>query len=123
MSFREVADQFVSWYIHTHNTNRSALQQVYTPHSLMTYQDQQLYGNDNIMAKVGDPNLAIMQKSAVHIEAQPSINDTTLICVQGNLWFDDPSQTIPFIEIFLIAQDPATQAFFVVNQIFSTHSV
>ena len=122
------ADAFVNWYFQNFNENKEALADVYGEGTLITFQDFQISGVNqrgvlNIMDRFLSPGLQGMTMRAVTITAQPSVEGTALICVQGNCRMSpDEAEELPFYEIFIIGRTEAG-GFQIINQVFSTASV
>lgn len=122
MSFENYARQFAEIYYNLYNDidQRRNLAEIYTPNSLLTLNNKQIVGNNDIMEEL--MNLKNHRKLHQHVTAQPSLNDTILLTVQGQTGFlDDNGQVetpLEFFEIFLIGQENGQ--FFIINQIFST---
>lgn len=58
MSFEEVGKQFVQHYYNTFDTNRAALQTLYTEVSMLSYEGEQFLGMQAIMTKLtGMPSI------------------------------------------------------------------
>jgi hypothetical protein len=58
MSFEEVGKQFVQHYYNTFDTNRAALQTLYTDVSMLSYEGEQFLGMQPIMVKLtGMPSI------------------------------------------------------------------
>lgn len=121
MSFEEIANQFCQIYYELYNDvdRRAQLSEIYTPQTLLTLNRKQIMGND-IMGEI--MALQNHRKIHQHVTAQPSMNGTILMTVQGQTGFlDDNNQVetpLEFFEIFLIGQQDGQ--FYIINQIFST---
>lgn len=126
--YQAFAEGFIAWYTehynHTNDTTKYDLQVIYTQNSLLTIQDQVIVGTESIINKLTDSNLIYSTKTITHYTAQPSIGETVLICMQGEmLMTPEEEHTIPYMEIVLVGADPETEQFYIINQIFSTHSL
>lgn len=141
MDFKAIAKNFVDTYYAMYNTHPSQgeeyarihLGQIYTDQTLATFQDREMVGVQDIMNFIALPSidpdtreeipcpLINHMKRPEHHLAQPSINNTILIWVQGTSGFTDQENTQPFTEIFLIAQEEGR--FFIINEVFSLHGV
>lgn len=124
------ARAFVDWYYGKFNTNKEEVLGLYNESSLVTFQEKQYSGTNQMTNKlwieetITSPYLIQMTKTpSPFFTIQPSIGNTVLISVQGNCRMTpEEAEEIGFFEIFLVAQVEGG-GFVILNQIFSTASV
>jgi hydroxyethylthiazole kinase-like sugar kinase family protein len=128
MNISEIASSFVAWYNEKHNFNletqvseRLELASVYTDDTLFTANTTELVGATDIMAYLLSEQLQQVRKVANNVTVQPMAGGLLLICAQGvmHMTFDEENE-IPYADVFLIGQDPASGQFFIANHLQST---
>lgn len=125
----QLADSFVEYYYRMNNENKEELASIYTEASLITFQDTQIMGINprngslNIMERLTGEALGSMIKKPIVWQAQQSVSDTFLVCVQGSVRMSqEEAEELSFYEVFLIGRNEEGN-FFIINQIFSTSGV
>lgn len=148
MDYTEFGKQFTKFYYDAFNgtfdddwslteLQREELANLYHENTLLTNQDNELMGVNDIMEYLMKDDLLYEVKHCINFTAQPSIEDTVLITAQGDCFFVNPDgyteneltpdnpdfHKLHFTEVFLIGQDPETESFVIHNQIFSCQGV
>jgi hypothetical protein len=128
MNVDVLAQQFIQTYYEWFNprsvdepSDREQCGNLYIDESILTMQDQQFIGREQIMERLLDSRLSQVQKAPQVITAQPSIHGLILVAVQGAIMMSfEEENSLPFIEIFLLVPDLESGAYFILNQIHST---
>ena len=103
MEFQETGAQIVAHYFNSLTTNRQALASMYSDTSMLTYENEQFMGSEQIMTKLNSlPNLTYDSASAV-ADYQPSVNESILAMVSGRLFIDgNKDQPLTFTQTFVL---------------------
>ena len=133
MNYKEVSCKFVEYYYGTFNkkyqnqvTQRENLGQLYNAESLLSYQDDELAGKDQIMEYLLSDRLSHQVKEPISYHSIPSENNCVFIQVVGDTYFNDGIELSPrlsFAESFYIKLSAEFNSFTVKTQIFSTNGV
>ena len=70
-------------YYQTFDTNRAALNQLYTEHSMLSYEGEQFLGVNDILGKLSQ--MPSITHSVQTFDAQPTTNNGILAFVSGGL--------------------------------------
>lgn len=141
MDYNELAKQFTEFYYSMYNPkfdeelqfleddfNRKELASLYCDTSLVTYHNEEIMGTEKIMEYMLADKVKGHYEQMTNVLAQPSVDDSVLIVVQGDSFFPSPEENpndektpkLHYTEIFLIAQDQESGSFIIHNQVFST---
>ncbi|MEV7923930.1 MULTISPECIES: nuclear transport factor 2 family protein [unclassified Kitasatospora] len=123
MDFNAVANSFVPHYYNTFDSGisgRPNLNSLYRPESMLTWENAQVQGQQNILAKLTTPQLATVKHKVNTTDAQPAPGNGVLVTVTGNLLIDNAfDKPLQFAETFNLQPIPGQPGgFFVHNQIF-----
>ncbi|MFD0397441.1 nuclear transport factor 2 family protein [Kitasatospora sp. NPDC059811] len=123
MDFNAIANSFVSHYYNTFDSGiagRSNLTSLYRPESMLTWENAQVQGQQNILAKLTTPELATVKHAVSSNDAQPAPGGGVLVTVTGGLVIDNAfDKPMQFAETFNLQPIPGQPGgFFVYNQIF-----
>ena len=133
MNFSQIGEQFVDAYFSTWNpkfneggqiveVTRQHLHELYTPESLLTMQQNEIVGADDIMRYLTRDDLQGVLKQKEFVNCQPTVGGAILVLVQGAMKMTPAEQqTIPFSEIFIILPTPNGKVL-IMNQVMTTHS-
>ncbi|KAI8616771.1 putative nuclear transport factor 2 [Chytriomyces sp. MP71] len=119
MAADAVAKGFTEYYYNAFDTNRAGLAPLYRDVSMLTYEDKQFVGAQNIVAHLAGLPFQRIKHVVTKCDAQPShpTNGSILITVMGQLQFDDSPAPMPFVQTFHLYPEGATN-YFVYNDIF-----
>ncbi|MEV8321614.1 nuclear transport factor 2 family protein [Kitasatospora sp. NPDC056731] len=123
MDFNAVANSFVPHYYNTFDSGiegRSNLNSLYRPESMLTWENTQVQGQQNILAKLTTPELATVKHKVNTTDAQPAPGNGVLVTVTGSFVIDNAfDKPLQFTETFNLQPIPGQPGgFFVYNQIF-----
>mmetsp|Transcript_27779 Transcript_27779/g.64167 ORF Transcript_27779/g.64167 Transcript_27779/m.64167 type:complete len:129 (+) Transcript_27779:79-465(+) len=105
--FQTIGEQFVQHYYQVFDTNRTGLGPLYAETSLLSFEDSQVQGSQNIVQKLASLPFRSVKHQVVKADCQPcpgSMN--VLIFVTGNLFVDESPNPLKFAQVFQLAQAP-----------------
>ena len=111
----EVGQTFVKFFYETFDSNRANLSPLYTNESTLTFEGQQFKGNEEVMKKIVNLPIKVVQHVITTCDCQPLAN-AIVIHVLGQQKSDD-DMPLPFSETFVLAPTPEG-SFFVMNEIY-----
>ncbi len=115
--FDTIGRQFVDHFYKTFDANRSQLSGLYGANSMMTFENDQFQGAENIVKKLTTLGFQSVQHQLTTIDCQPNpSNSGVLVLVTGKLVVDGGSNPLMFTECFHLA--PCATGFYVLNDIF-----
>ena len=102
----------------------------YNDASLLTHQDSELMGKDDIMEYLTSDRFNNFRKEVYNFSSMPA-EENILIQVQGDSHFEDEDANLggdnimrlPFAETFLIKFDEQSNSYLICCQIFSTQGI
>ncbi|WP_371520111.1 nuclear transport factor 2 family protein [Kitasatospora sp. NBC_01300] len=123
MDFNAIANSFVGHYYNTFDSGsqgRGNLSSLYRPESMLTWENTQVQGQQNILVKLTTPELATVKHKVNTTDAQPAPGNGVLVTVTGGLVIDNAfDKPLQFAETFNLQPIPGQPGgFFVYNQIF-----
>ncbi|MDC0707132.1 nuclear transport factor 2 family protein [Stigmatella sp. ncwal1] len=123
MDFNGIANAFASHYYTTFDggiASRSNLSALYRPESMLTWEGNQIQGQQNILANLTKPELANVKHRVSTTDAQPSSGGGVLVSVTGTLAIDNAfDKPMLFSEVFGLQPIPGQPGgFFVYNHVF-----
>jgi hypothetical protein len=123
MDFMSIAQAFVSHYYTTFDGGiaaRSNLASLYRSESMLTWEKNQVQGQQNILATLTKTELANVKHQASTVDAQPAPGGGVLVTVTGTLAIDNAfDKPMVFSEVFGLQPIPGQPGgFFVYNHIF-----
>ncbi|KAK3842115.1 MAG: hypothetical protein J3R72DRAFT_443686 [Linnemannia gamsii] len=110
-----VADQFVSFYYQTFDSNRSQLGSLYRPTSMLSFEGAQTLGDQAIVEKLAALPLDGLRHEVSTKDAQPAANGI-LILVSGQLLAGGETNPQFFTQTFLLQADGGS--YFIQNDVF-----
>lgn len=113
--FETVGKQFVEHYYSTFDTGRANLGQLYAEGSMLTFENEQFLGSQNIMEKLN--GLPSIKHAIITQDYQPTVNNGIIAFVTGQLAIDGSENGIPFSQIFHL-QVGGQQGYYVHNDFF-----
>ncbi|KAI8837275.1 nuclear transport factor 2 [Chytriomyces cf. hyalinus JEL632] len=119
MSADQIAKGFTEFYYNAFDTNRAQLAPLYRDMSMLTYEDKQFVGAQNIVNHLAGLPFTRIKHVITKCDAQPShpTQGSILITVMGQLQFDDSPAPMPFTQTFhLYPEGPSN--YFVYNDMF-----
>ncbi|EMD34408.1 hypothetical protein CERSUDRAFT_86529 [Gelatoporia subvermispora B] len=112
-----VATQFTDFYYTSFDRDRSSLEPLYRPESMLTFEGTQLLGTANILEKLKSLPFQNVQHKVTTLDAQPSTNPGAIIVsVTGLLLVDGGENPLQFSQVFQLV--PSDGTYFVFNDIF-----
>lgn len=117
MSFQDIGNQFVQHYYVTFAGNRDALAPLYRPHTLLTWQSEQMQGVEAIMSRFQRLGFQQAEFRADSIDAQPSLSGGVIVVVNGEVKLMDERHSLKFNDFFHLAEEAGN--WYVSNQIFN----
>ncbi|KAH8100214.1 nuclear transport factor 2 [Cristinia sonorae] len=113
-----IAKQFTDFYYSTFDSNRSALQAVYRPTSMLTWEGSPILGATDITEKLVSLPFEKVQHKVTTFDAQPSSPTiaSILVSVTGLLLVDDSPNPLQFSQIFHLIPDAGS--YYVYNDVF-----
>jgi hypothetical protein len=127
-NLQELATAFIHEFYTLFNatpegSRRAQVAQFYTEQSIATIQQVEKYGREAIMAYWLEESLSGLVKIPENIIAQMSVGGLILILSQGRMTLAEDELPIVFTEVITLLEDPGSGAYFIVNQIQSTHGI
>ena len=117
--FDSIGRQFVDHYYKTFDTNRSQLGALYGANSMLSFENEQFQGPDNIMKKLTSLNFTQVQHQIVTTDCQPNpTNNGVLVLVTGTLIVDGGSTPLKYAQSFHIVPSPSGSGYFCLNDMF-----
>ena len=117
--FDSIGRQFVDHYYKTFDTNRSQLGALYGANSMLSFENEQFQGPDNIMKKLTSLNFTQVQHQIVTTDCQPNpTNNGVLVLVTGTLIVDGGSTPLKYAQSCHIVPSPAGSGYFCLNDMF-----
>ncbi|KAL2133716.1 hypothetical protein VTI74DRAFT_1842 [Chaetomium olivicolor] len=117
VDFQGIANQFVSHYYTTFDSDRKNLAGLYRENSMLTFEGAQSLGAKDITEKLVGLPFQKVQHVYSASDAQPTPNGGIIILVTGHLKVDDEERPLGFSQAFQLCQDPAG-GWFVFNDLF-----
>ncbi|KAJ3287882.1 nuclear transport factor 2 [Rhizoclosmatium globosum] len=119
MSVDQIAKGFTEFYYNAFDTNRAGLAPLYRDMSMLTYEDKQFTGVQNIVGHLAALPFQRIKHVITKCDAQPShpTNGSILITVMGQLQFDDSPAPMNFVQTFHLYPEGGGN-YFVFNDIF-----
>lgn len=118
-SEQQLGEQFVQYFYSTFDTNRANLRQLYTPDSMLTYEDTTLSGVDAIMEKYANLKFNTCKHEVQSLNVQPtnaaSQNGVVVFC-NGKFFIDDSPNPLNFAQMFHLIK--ANNTYFIINELF-----
>ncbi|KAH7927063.1 nuclear transport factor 2 [Leucogyrophana mollusca] len=116
--FNAIAKQFTDFYYATFDSKRDALQSLYRPHSMLTWEGSPIQGDTAISTKLVELPFAKVVHKVTTLDAQPSSPSVAslLVIVTGLLLVDDSPNPLQFSQVFQLIPDGGT--YYVLNDIF-----
>ncbi|KAA1477058.1 nuclear transport factor 2 [Dentipellis sp. KUC8613] len=114
-----IAKQFTDFYYQTFDSDRAALQSLYRPTSMLTFEGTQHLGAPTIVEKLQGLPFQRVQHKVTTIDAQPSSTSgeaSLLVLVTGLLVVDDSPNPLNFSQTFQLIPDSGS--YYVFNDIF-----
>jgi len=112
----QIGPQFVEYYYNTFDTNREGVVALYHPRALLTFEDNQASGQEEIretlMKKVTFTNIV---HAVTKIDCQPTPDRGILILITGRLKTDDDPPHA-FSQTFYVKAEG--ESFFILHDIF-----
>jgi len=112
--FQKVGTEFVQHYYTTFAQSRESLTGLYCDQSVMTWEDKQIQGAQQIMAKLNSLARKVSH-NIVMCDCQPTPNLGVLVLVTGDITIED-NQPIKFCQVFNLV--PGAQGFVIFNELF-----
>ncbi|KAF8418637.1 nuclear envelope protein [Terfezia claveryi] len=117
LGFTDIAAEFVRYYYQTFDGNMEGLRPLYRPHSMLTFETNEVCGEDNIMKTLMNLPLGKVEHKVSTTNAQPSgIDGRILVLVTGHLAIEDSKHPQGFSQCFHLIPDGGT--YYVLNDIF-----
>ncbi|RDB24220.1 Nuclear transport factor 2 [Hypsizygus marmoreus] len=113
-----IAKQFTDFYYATFDSDRSVLNSLYRPESMLSWEGTPILGNTSITEKLTTLPFAKVQHKVTTLDAQPSSPTVAslLVSVTGLLVVDDSPNPLQFSQVFHLIPDGAS--YYVYNDIF-----
>ncbi|KAG9397221.1 Nuclear transport factor 2 (NTF2) domain [Carpediemonas membranifera] len=116
----QIGTAFVKFYYQTFDTDRANLASLYQANSMLTFSGAQAMGSAAIMEKLTSLSFRKVQHDVegLNINIQPTVNDSILVFVSGQLIADDDSDhPMMFSQVFTLC--PSNGQWFILNDIFN----
>eukprot|EP00128_Syssomonas_multiformis_P008634 Colp12_sorted_trinity150504_noHs@9599 len=114
--FKTIGEQFVMFYYQTFDANRTGLVPLYQNDSMLTFEGEQFMGTESILKKLTSLSFTKVIHEVTKCDCQPSVGDSILIFVIGQLKVDDQAQPLGFSQVFNLK--PFNGSWYVYNDIF-----
>jgi len=112
-----VATQFTDFYYTSFDRDRSSLEPLYRPESMLTFEGTQHLGTAAILEKLKSLPFQSVQHKVTTLDAQPSTNPAVIIVsVTGLLVVDGSENPLQFSQVFQLV--PTGGTYFIHNDIF-----
>ncbi|KAL4780228.1 nuclear transport factor 2 [Aspergillus varians] len=115
--FTAVAEQFVTFYYQTFDSNRQGLAGLYRDESMLTFEASSVQGVGSIIEKLVSLPFQKVQHRLETLDAQPSTQGGILVLVTGALLVDDEQKPMNYTQAFHLQPDGAG-SYFVFNDVF-----
>jgi len=117
-NFVGVATEFATWYYKTiDGTDRSGLSVVYRPHSMMTFETNQVQGVGAIKEKLISLPFQKLNHQISTLDAHPSgESGSIIVLITGQLLIDDNEHPQKYSQCFHLVPEGGT--YYVLNDIF-----
>ncbi|KAL4896960.1 hypothetical protein BDV59DRAFT_82246 [Aspergillus ambiguus] len=116
--FQNIAQQFVTFYYQTFDSNRQGLSGLYRDQSMLTFETTSVQGTAGIIEKLTTLPFQKVQHQVGTLDAQPSNTEGgILVMVTGALLVDEEQNPMKYTQTFQLLPDGAG-SFFVFNDIF-----
>lgn len=132
MDYKEIAKNFIESFYSSFNDQeeRGNIGAFYNDATLLTNQDYEFMGKDDIMEFLTSERFNNFRKEIYNFSSMPA-EKNILIQVQGDSYFededanlgDDNNMKLPFAETFLIKFDEQSNSYLICCQIFSTQGI
>uniref|UniRef100_A0A0G4I329 Nuclear transport factor 2 n=1 Tax=Chromera velia CCMP2878 TaxID=1169474 RepID=A0A0G4I329_9ALVE len=116
--FTSVGTQFVQHYYTTFDSNRAALEPLYSDQSMLTFEEQQCLGRAQIIEKLKSLPFQTVKHQIVKCDCQPTVNNGVIVFVTGNLMVDQEQNPLKFAQVFHLAVNPNGQGYYCHNDLF-----
>ncbi|CAD2222624.1 ntf2 [Angomonas deanei] len=117
MDYTQVGPSFVQQYYSVFGSARDQLTGIYRPTSKLTWQGEQMQGQEAIAARFQQLAFNEAQFKTDSIECQPA-DGGILISVVGEVLLKEERYALKYSDVFILSQDEQQQ-FYVANQIFN----
>ncbi len=114
--FEQVGRGFTNQYYDCLAGNREQLGGIYRPSSLVTWNNDQLMGIDNIMPKIMSLNFGRTQWKKDEVDCQPMQNKGILIVIQGQVRMEGEDHPLRYNDVQILQQDD--RGWFIQHQMF-----
>merc|ERR1740139_1124425 len=107
-NFKAIGDQFAQQYYQIYDSNRQGLGQFYEAQSLLTWEEENVQGQQQILQKLTTLPFQQVQHQVSSCQGQPVLGspDKVLIICVGNMLVNG-SQNVKFTELFQLMKKPA----------------
>ncbi|CEM14027.1 unnamed protein product [Vitrella brassicaformis CCMP3155] len=116
--FASVAMQFVQHYYNTFDTNRNGLAPLYGEASMLTFEDAQFKGVQQIMQKLNSLQFQQIRHQVIKVDSQPSVNNGILVFVTGTLMVDNEANPLKFAQVFHLQPNAQGGGYYCFNDLF-----
>ncbi|CAG7918484.1 unnamed protein product [Penicillium olsonii] len=115
-NFNEIAQQFVTFYYQTFDTQRENLAGLYRDQSMLTFETSSVQGAGAIVEKLGALPFQKVQHQIATFDAQPSSENGIIVLVTGALLVDEEQKPMNYSQLFKLM--PEGTSYFVLNDVF-----
>ncbi|KAL4991326.1 nuclear transport factor 2 [Aspergillus falconensis] len=116
--FQNIAQQFVTFYYQTFDSNRAGLAPLYRDQSMLTFETSAIQGVAGIIEKLTTLPFQKVQHQVSTLDAQPSgDHGGILVLVTGALLVDEEKNPMNYTQTFQLMPDGAG-SYFVFNDVF-----
>jgi len=115
--FSEIGKAFVGHYYQAFDTNRASLQALYQAESMLSFENEQFAGMQNIMTKLTTLAFQTVQHQVTTIDCQPSFANGIAVFVTGKLVVDGGANPLMFAQTFMLAPT-AAGSWYIHNDLF-----
>lgn len=122
-NWQQIGPQFVEYYYNTFDTNREGVVALYHPTALLTFEETQAQGHEQIReALTKKVTFGNIQHAITKVDCQPTPDRGIIILVTGRLKTDE-DHPHGFSQTFYVKAE--AQSFFIIHDIFrlSLHNV
>eukprot|EP00389_Voromonas_pontica_P000830 GDKH01001233.1.p1 GENE.GDKH01001233.1~~GDKH01001233.1.p1 ORF type:complete len:127 (+),score=32.12 GDKH01001233.1:140-520(+) len=117
-TFHEIGTQFVTHYYTTFDSNRQGLLNLYGEQSMLTFEEKQVQGAQNIVNQLTQLQFKQVRHQIVKCDCQPSTNSGVLVFVTGNMFVDGETNPLKFAQVFHLVQNANGQGYYCHNDLF-----
>ncbi|KAL5002332.1 nuclear transport factor 2 [Aspergillus recurvatus] len=116
--FQNIAQQFVTFYYQTFDSNRAGLAPLYRDQSMLTFETTAIQGVAGIIEKLTTLPFQKVQHQVSTLDAQPSgEHGGILVLVTGALLVDEEKNPMNYTQTFQLMPD-GSGSYFVFNDVF-----